>query len=322
MNRCAYPGCPTQLVTTETGTIIGEVCHIRAQNVGGPRYLESQDDEERHGFDNLILMCRNHHKEIDAPANRHLYTVEWLLETKRAHEAQARVYGEIDAPETVIVALSWSASIYEAGATHMDFRGAVFDLGGKGGGLSGGGGSGGVLTIVGLASVPSEMKVELDGEAGQFFGGGGGGAGAVNYQGRPATEEDVANGLKVPLFFPVNSCHVADGLFFILGAGWESMPVDAFPYQSRIALALMVECGDLDPNVLIGFELIVKDPAGTEHTLGVVDVEVPEPRGSINRRNQVTTLPIELETAGIYTLSVQSGGAPFARYMFEARFSR
>lgn len=95
MNRCAYPGCPTQLVSSETGTVIWEVCHIRAQNAGGPRYSESQTDEERHGFDNLILMCRNHHKEIDTIANLHLYTIEWLFATKRTHEDRARQQGEL-----------------------------------------------------------------------------------------------------------------------------------------------------------------------------------------------------------------------------------
>jgi hypothetical protein len=66
MNRCAFPGCTTPIVMTDTGTLVAEVCHIRAQSEKGPRYDPSQSDEERHGFDNLVLMCRVHHKVIDA----------------------------------------------------------------------------------------------------------------------------------------------------------------------------------------------------------------------------------------------------------------
>ena len=161
MNRCAYPSCPTQIVTLETGTIIGEVCHIRAQNVGGPRYSDQQDDEERHGFDNLILMCRNHHKEIDDTANLSKYTVEWLVDLKRTHQDQARETGLIDASATVIKALTWTVTVYEAGSTHMDFRNAVFKVGGEGGKLASGGGQGGVLTIVGIASLPRDIEEEL-----------------------------------------------------------------------------------------------------------------------------------------------------------------
>lgn len=66
MNRCAFPGCTTQLVTPDTHTIIGEVCHIRAQNRGGPRWSDAQDDEQRHAFDNLILMCGTAPSSVDS----------------------------------------------------------------------------------------------------------------------------------------------------------------------------------------------------------------------------------------------------------------
>ena len=264
-------------------------------------------------------MCRNHHKEIDTVANLGRYTVEWLQETKRAHVAKAREAGEIEAPEAVIVALTWSQSIYEAGATHIDFRGAMFDLGGKGGGLGGGGGAGATLTIVGLASVPAEMKVDLAGHAGQDFGGGGGGSGSVNFLGRPATSEDVEKGLKVPLFFPVNSSHLANGLLFILGAGWESYNVDQLPCQTRFFVAMTAECGSIDPNALLGFEIVLEDPAGAEQIVGTVDIEVPTPQGAICRMSANKVVAAELENVGVHTLTARSGGATFAKYTFEVR---
>ena len=43
-----------------------------------------QNDEQRHGFENLLLMCGDHHKTIDNdPAT---YTVERLTQMKRSHE--------------------------------------------------------------------------------------------------------------------------------------------------------------------------------------------------------------------------------------------
>jgi len=46
-NRCAYPGCETPIVHS-SGTITGEVCHIKAQSTGGPRFDSKQSDEARH----------------------------------------------------------------------------------------------------------------------------------------------------------------------------------------------------------------------------------------------------------------------------------
>lgn len=84
-NRCAFPDCELPLVDPPSGKVTGRICHIKARSEGGPRYDPNQSDEERHGFGNLLLMCPVHHDVIDAdPAT---YTVEKLLEIKRAHEA-------------------------------------------------------------------------------------------------------------------------------------------------------------------------------------------------------------------------------------------
>jgi hypothetical protein len=81
-NRCAFPDC--QVHISEEKTIIGQVCHIEADKPGGPRYNSAQTDEERQAFENLILMCANHHKVIDS--NPETYTVARLKEIKASHE--------------------------------------------------------------------------------------------------------------------------------------------------------------------------------------------------------------------------------------------
>jgi hypothetical protein len=83
-NQCAFPGCTKPLV--EEGTVIGEICHIKAQSTNGPRSDPAQHKRDRHAFENLILMCHKHHKIVDD--NPETYTVEMLLQYKAQHEAQ------------------------------------------------------------------------------------------------------------------------------------------------------------------------------------------------------------------------------------------
>ena len=82
-NRCAFPkcGCP---VVEPTGTVTGIICHIRARSRGGPRFEQHQTDEQRHAFDNLVLMCGRHSKLIDSEPRT--YTVDVLQEMKTTHE--------------------------------------------------------------------------------------------------------------------------------------------------------------------------------------------------------------------------------------------
>jgi hypothetical protein len=85
-NLCAFPGCSLPIVEN-VGTITGEICHIRAQSEGGPRFDRAQTDDERQGFDNLILLCRRHHKIVDAEPE--VYSAEVLEEVKRIREREA-----------------------------------------------------------------------------------------------------------------------------------------------------------------------------------------------------------------------------------------
>lgn len=81
--RCSI--CHEQLATDAMGdddpSVFGEECHIVAQSPGGPRAAEIADVD---GYDNLILLCRKHHKQVDD--QRSHFTVERLKEIKRDHE--------------------------------------------------------------------------------------------------------------------------------------------------------------------------------------------------------------------------------------------
>ena len=63
-NQCALPGCIHPLVN-EKQKFIGQVCHIEAAMPDGERYNPKQTDEERRSYENLLILCYQHHIETD-----------------------------------------------------------------------------------------------------------------------------------------------------------------------------------------------------------------------------------------------------------------
>jgi hypothetical protein len=79
-NQCAFPRCVAPL--THNDTLIGQVCHIRGDKPGAARYDPSQAASERQAYDNLIILCPNHHTVVDD--DERAYTVERMHTTKTA----------------------------------------------------------------------------------------------------------------------------------------------------------------------------------------------------------------------------------------------
>lgn len=86
-NKCAFPDCRIVLIEDETETddesIIGDEAHIVARELNGPRGQSSLTSEQIDKYDNLILLCKNHHKLIDDQPNE--YTIATLQQMKRQH---------------------------------------------------------------------------------------------------------------------------------------------------------------------------------------------------------------------------------------------
>lgn len=85
-NRCAM--CRHVLCVEATAeddeSIIGDECHIVSKKINGPRYDLNHSDDKLDSYENLILLCRIHHKQID---DQHTtYTPEILKEIKDNHE--------------------------------------------------------------------------------------------------------------------------------------------------------------------------------------------------------------------------------------------
>lgn len=82
-NECAFAGCTRLLVNTKNAKD-SNICHIEAASEGGERYNPSMTDEARADYQNLILLCVQHHDETN---NVELYTVSALQEMKGSHES-------------------------------------------------------------------------------------------------------------------------------------------------------------------------------------------------------------------------------------------
>jgi hypothetical protein len=87
-NKCAFPDCNEEIANPKNTTVVSEICHIEAAEQSGVRYNPDSDDDCRNNFENLILLCPNHHTEIDNPDNASKYTVEVLRKMKQEHEAK------------------------------------------------------------------------------------------------------------------------------------------------------------------------------------------------------------------------------------------
>ncbi|MEM7112379.1 MAG: HNH endonuclease signature motif containing protein [Chloroflexota bacterium] len=89
-NRCAI--CLRELVMGSQGTnsdsVIGEECHIVAREINGPRGDSPLPFDERDNVENLILLCRNHHKLVDDQPNK--FTIQYIQGIKAKHEEWVR----------------------------------------------------------------------------------------------------------------------------------------------------------------------------------------------------------------------------------------
>ena len=87
-NRCAMPDCRKELIIDGTendpDSIIGEIAHIKGEKPNSARYYPDMDDVKRNSHQNLIILCRDHHKMIDDQPNT--YNVQKLLMIKEQHE--------------------------------------------------------------------------------------------------------------------------------------------------------------------------------------------------------------------------------------------
>jgi hypothetical protein len=96
---CAFPSCENILSADATdlddAVILGEMAHIageksgiKGKNNASARYDPSMTDKERNSYQNLIYLCREHHRLIDQ--QEQTYPRAFLLKIKAEHEEWVR----------------------------------------------------------------------------------------------------------------------------------------------------------------------------------------------------------------------------------------
>jgi len=91
--RCQFRGCNKALWRNEltlSQTNFSEMAHIIGASEDGPRGNDESDDLAIDP-ENLMLLCRDHHKEIDDSTVNEKYTVEYLNEMKQEHINRVRM---------------------------------------------------------------------------------------------------------------------------------------------------------------------------------------------------------------------------------------
>src|SRR5258708_33920150 len=83
-NRCGMSGCVNPIYT-ENYNYIAEMAHICPVGGKGARYDAGIDDSFINTYDNLLLLCPNHHTEIDKDPIK--YSAKYLMTIKAQHEA-------------------------------------------------------------------------------------------------------------------------------------------------------------------------------------------------------------------------------------------
>jgi len=74
------------------GTLVADVCHIKAEKPGGPRFDPKLSEEERRAAANLILLCNTCHSLVDREPTE--YTVKVLTKWKRDREKRFAAVGD------------------------------------------------------------------------------------------------------------------------------------------------------------------------------------------------------------------------------------
>lgn len=114
-NLCAFPGC-NRLMMSPEGGFVGEICHIEAVKAGGERFNKNQTNDDRRAFENLMLMCHDHHVETD---NVELFPVQRMQKIKADHEKKITDFAanlqfrvedltrrDVDVPSSVLAKLA------------------------------------------------------------------------------------------------------------------------------------------------------------------------------------------------------------------------
>lgn len=136
---------PSTLAPLNLGELAHNVGH--KPTAGSPRGLDPLDPAQRNEADNLLLLCGDDHRSIDAKINAGVYTVEYLRQQKKCHEDRIkyltglgedaetvvlRVIGDIRGAAVELSEQAAAQAVLEAGRRYprfgWGFHGADFEV--------------------------------------------------------------------------------------------------------------------------------------------------------------------------------------------------
>jgi hypothetical protein len=98
LNHCAFPGCTNPIGKASTKwsdpVVLARICHIYAAKDNGPRGKPDLTPAQRRAYKNLILMCGEHHTEVDEQWETYPAT---LLKTWKAKREALATAGTAEA---------------------------------------------------------------------------------------------------------------------------------------------------------------------------------------------------------------------------------
>lgn len=86
-NQCAQQACANPILNSE-GTLYGDIAHIRGALPDSARFDPSMTNEARRAVNNLLLLCKLHHADVDNPQLVDKYPVDVVVDMKKRHEAK------------------------------------------------------------------------------------------------------------------------------------------------------------------------------------------------------------------------------------------
>lgn len=99
-NECAHPECDRALIKLDANTgkhvNYSEIAHIHGQKPAAERFQKDIFDDKKklNGFDNLLLLCGEHHTQIDQKGAGKVYTAEVVRKWK--HDHMLKYFAETD----------------------------------------------------------------------------------------------------------------------------------------------------------------------------------------------------------------------------------
>jgi hypothetical protein len=89
--RCAFPDCRKECIIVglnpATPVLTAEIAHIIASSDDGPRGDSSFPEAERDRYNNLLLLCHEHHRLVDDEDNFQDYPATMIRRWKQDHES-------------------------------------------------------------------------------------------------------------------------------------------------------------------------------------------------------------------------------------------